>query len=197
VWFVLKATRSHRELVQLPLERPVGLTRAREARIGRLIVENFVENSLRVAWLLGILLFAPFCTFSPEARMAQKEPSTGPSRVRAAWYVLMGQRVTPVQMEAEWLEYQLIFDDILTRLSAQLARVSKNERERIKRELSDVGDPPARNVPATGPRRKDVVRARISAARGFPARGFPLRGFPEFKGRLKSENGSTEKEVEP
>lgn len=35
---------------------------------------------------------------------------------------------------AQWLEYELIFNDILTRLSAQLARQAKIEKKRLDRD---------------------------------------------------------------
>lgn len=61
--------------------------------------------------------------------MAQKKasetPHPAPGRLRSAWHVLMGTRVTPLQIQAEWLEYKLIFDDIMTRLGAQLARAAR------------------------------------------------------------------------
>jgi len=46
--------------------------------------------------------------------------------------VLLGQRLVPEQIQAEWLEYQLIFSDLLNRQSAQLARHAKAEKERLK-----------------------------------------------------------------
>lgn len=62
-----------------------------------------------------------------------KDPSERtrrPGRLRSALQVLLGQRLTPEQIQAEWLEYQVIFNDILTRWSASLARQAKVEKER-------------------------------------------------------------------
>lgn len=58
------------------------------------------------------------------------------SRWVHAWRVLRGQEVTPHQVAAEWLEYKLIFNDILTRLGAQLARAAKVEHKRLKKQLA-------------------------------------------------------------
>lgn len=98
--------------------------------------------------------------------MAQNEPRELPvGRLRGAWYVLMGQRVTPLQMRAEWLEYKLIFEDILTRFGAQLSRSTKAEKKRAEREL-DSREPP--EMQRTG---KAAVRARVAAQQGLTLRG--------------------------
>ena len=41
--------------------------------------------------------------------------------------------MVPAQIQAEWLEYQLIFSDLLNRQSAMLARAAKEERKRLRR----------------------------------------------------------------
>lgn len=56
-----------------------------------------------------------------------------PGRLRSAVQVLLGQRLVPAQIQAEWLEYQLIFGDLLQRQSAMLARAAKEERKRLRR----------------------------------------------------------------
>ena len=58
-----------------------------------------------------------------------------PGRLRAALAVLLGERLVPLQIHAEWAEYQMAFDDLLKRLSAQLARQAKAERARVERLL--------------------------------------------------------------
>lgn len=53
------------------------------------------------------------------------------------------------EVMAQWAEYQLIFNDILTRLSAQLARQARMEKKRLERIARDVPDlipPPAPQV---------------------------------------------------
>ncbi len=86
-------------------------------------------------------------------------------RVVEAWRVLMGQRVTPVQIQAEWVEYKMIFEDILQRFSAQLARNAKMEKKRLKRLAEDA---PTERPEVVGPRdRKAVLRSRAAAMRGL------------------------------
>lgn len=95
--------------------------------------------------------------------MPQEKPTPRPpGRLRAAWYVLLGQRLTPLQIEAEWLEFKLIFEDILTRFGAQLARNAQSEKKRINRELEPDSREPAVHVSP-----KAAVRSRIAAARGI------------------------------
>lgn len=64
-----------------------------------------------------------------------------PGKFRAAWSVLRGQRLVPLQVQAEWLTYQQIFDDVLQRLGAQLARQAKAESDRLKRYLRENPEP--------------------------------------------------------
>ena len=92
---------------------------------------------------------------------ANREPRLG--RIRAAWYVLMGQRVTPQQLHADWLEYQQIFNDLLDRWSAKLARDAKAEKERIKRLDVPVVQPVA-PIPSDT---KTELRRRVANMRGF------------------------------
>lgn len=94
--------------------------------------------------------------------MAQSGDS--PGRFLAAWQVLMGRRVTPLQIHAEWLEYKVIFDDILSRLSTQLARQAKMEKDRIKRISIEAEEPTRRFVPRD---RKAELRSRAATVRGL------------------------------
>lgn len=91
---------------------------------------------------------------------ANPEPRLG--RIRAAWYVLMGHRVTPQQIQAEWVEYQQIFNDLLERWSAKLARDAKAEKQRIKRL-----DVPPDIQPTAAPDTKTELRRRVANMRGF------------------------------
>lgn len=75
----------------------------------------------------------------------RERPEREPGRLRAMWAVLLGERLVPLQLQAEWVDYKLIFDDILKRLSAQLARQSKAHKRDLERILEDqvpvVGNP--------------------------------------------------------
>ena len=92
---------------------------------------------------------------------ANPEPKVG--RLRAAWYVLMGQRVTPQQLQADWVEYQFIFNDILERWSATLARDARQEKDRIKR--LDGATPVA--LPPQPSDAKQELRRKVAKMRGF------------------------------
>ena len=56
-----------------------------------------------------------------------------PGRLRAAWMALLGHPVVPDQIRAEWAQAQLVFHDLLTQLSASLARQARAEKKRIER----------------------------------------------------------------
>lgn len=101
--------------------------------------------------------------------MAQDEPRTAPAgRLRSAWYVLMGRRTTPQQIASEWLEYKQIFDDLMTRLGAQLARQAKNQREALKAQLGEIPVEPLAPAPMMDERsaRKAELRARMGGNAG-------------------------------
>ena len=97
----------------------------------------------------------------------QNGANAGPrlGRIRAAWYVLMGQRVTPQQLQADWLEYQQIFNDLLDRWSAKLARDARAEKDRIKR--LDVPVNAVQVQPAEPANVKTELRRRVANMRGF------------------------------
>ena len=83
-------------------------------------------------------------------------------RLKSAIRVLLGQRVTPLQIEKEWLEYKMIFEDLLQRWSASLARDAKAEKARIDR-LNESRAPA--QAPPQGT--KAELRARFAAMRGI------------------------------
>jgi len=62
---------------------------------------------------------------------------------------------------AQWLEYELIFNDILTRLNAQLARQAKMEKRRLEREST----PDARAAPRHIPTTKQQLRSQYALSR--------------------------------
>lgn len=78
----------------------------------------------------------------------------------------MGQRVTPQQIVADWVEYQQMFNDLLERWSAKLARDAKAEKERIKR--LDAATPVAL-VPQqpSNTQTKTELRSKVAKMRGF------------------------------
>lgn len=107
-----------------------------------------------------------------------------PGRFRAAWLVLRGQPLVPQQIRAEWLEYQQIFDDVLQRLSAQLARQAKSEKRRLE-SLFDQ-QPLSRDVPP--PRsKKEELRSRVAAMRGVG----PQLSLPNGSDPLPQEEEET------
>jgi len=110
--------------------------------------------------------------------MSQPSPRDRPeSRWRSAWQVFWGRRTTPLQIEAEWLEYKLVFEDILTRLGAQLARVAKAEKKRLDVQLEEQ---PELELETGGG--KHALRRRISR----------MRGVPQIRGRARQLNGLEE-----
>lgn len=98
----------------------------------------------------------------------------------------MGQQVTPLQIRAEWLEYKLIFDDLLGRMGTQLARQAKAERKRLQRqlELEEAPGPDSRPVALAGGR-KAQLRRMVAEGRGVPTKPArppgppPPPAFPE------------------
>jgi hypothetical protein len=66
-------------------------------------------------------------------------------------------------MQADWVEYQCIFDDLLKRWSAQLARDSRTEKDRIKR----LEGPPQTQQPVPPVDTKTELRRRVANLRGF------------------------------
>ncbi len=83
-------------------------------------------------------------------------------RIFAAWQVLMGQRLTPLQIQAEWVEYQQIFRDLLEQFSASLARQSKSEKKRLDRLGMEVEQEPAIPIDDRAARKAEL-RRRMTA----------------------------------
>lgn len=89
------------------------------------------------------------------------------TRFGAAWKVLKGERLVQRQIQAEWFEYQQIFNDLLQRLSAQLARQARSEKKRVRAlvqssQASDPSPPPQRELPLPTHSRKSELRRRYS-----------------------------------
>lgn len=53
----------------------------------------------------------------------------------------MGRRRVPFQIEAEWIEYKIAFDDIYTKLNAALARQAKLQKGLMKQIVAQEEDP--------------------------------------------------------
>lgn len=89
-------------------------------------------------------------------------------RLRRAWEALRGRNIYPsdiVRIQAEWVEYKLLFQDLLERQSAMLARQAKAEKARVARLQEDAPDrltPPHTSA-------KAAVRAQAAAMRGLAA----------------------------
>lgn len=89
----------------------------------------------------------------------------------------MGARVVPFQIQAEWIEYKVAFDDIFSKLSAAVARQSKLHKSMLE---SYVEQAPA---PVEMDGRKGEVRRRAGAhAAGLRAVG---GGMPRMHGPLR------------
>ncbi len=91
------------------------------------------------------------------------------SRLAGAWSVLRGERLAPLQLQAEWLDYRLMLDDVLKRLGAQLARQAKAETGRLKQLLTDVGEAEPAGPPSSRHHKVDLYRRAHAIGLGLPA----------------------------
>lgn len=91
-----------------------------------------------------------------------------PGRLRSAWSVLRGEALVPAQIVAEWAEYQQIFNDLLQRFSASLARQAKAEKARIKALSESIDESPQQELPLN---HKSAIRSRAAALHLSRARG--------------------------
>jgi len=78
----------------------------------------------------------------------------------------MGQRLVPFQIQAEWVQYQQIFQGQMEMFSSYLARSAKSEKARLKRIAEDLGAG-SETVPGLGSgvtreERKAELRKRMS-----------------------------------
>ena len=106
-----------------------------------------------------------------------------PGRLRAAWQVLHGERLVPSQIQGEWIEYQQIFESILQRLSAQLARQARSEKLRLE---SLIPEEPSHREPSRQDRKAEL-RRRAAVMRGVPFRVAP-KG-PEVAVIIENDQG--------
>lgn len=104
-----------------------------------------------------------------KTRKALQTPPRG--RIRAAWSVLMGQNVTPVQIRSEWLSYQIAFDGIFDKLSTALARLAKRDQREIQKKMELLANEPVNQghpIQPGGSDAKAQLRARVFGTR-FPS----------------------------
>ncbi|GMR14269.1 MAG: hypothetical protein BMS9Abin29_2514 [Gemmatimonadota bacterium] len=107
---------------------------------------------------------------SEDREAPELERPARPGYFRSLWHVLRGRSLVPDEILWQWFEYQQVFNDLLQRYSAQLARAAKAEKSRIKA-LSEALDPQPSSRPL--PRsHKAELRARAAALRGL---GVPSR----------------------
>lgn len=116
-----------------------------------------------------------------------QDPQSVPQRpgplVRFRSWILGDPRAEMMTLRAEWAEYQLIFNDLLARWSAKLAREAKMEKKRLAR-LAEVTEPDHRAPPVLPVSPKAALRSRFAAsvlAGSFgPTR--PQEGTPDVNG---------------
>lgn len=91
--------------------------------------------------------------------------------------MLRGQRLVPLQIQYEWIEYQLLFNDILTRFGSQLARQAKSEKKRVKAQLQDQHPEPSPQLELSPMHHSDLsahkseLRRRVAQSRGLTLNG--------------------------
>ena len=96
-----------------------------------------------------------------DTQREQERLAARPGRFRAAWAALLGHPVVPAQIRAEWAETQLVLHDMLTQLSASLARQARAEKKRIEDlHRSQAPESPASVVPPRSADPKAALRSR-------------------------------------
>lgn len=69
------------------------------------------------------------------------------------------------QIQAEWAEYQLLFNDLLLRFSALLARSAKAEKQRVRKQVEPEAPSGQRQLPLSYPRSSKSQLRSMAAAR--------------------------------
>ena len=120
------------------------------------------------------------------------QPTEAPRPRRTFWSWLRRDPDPSIAtVMAQWLEYELIFNDILTRLSAQLARQAKMEKRRLEREHTPDSRAAPRHIPTT----KQQLRSQYALSR-FGSR---IQNIIEQKqpigGQLELDSQSSENAV--
>jgi len=93
-------------------------------------------------------------------------------RFRNAVAVLFGRQLTPQQITAQWLEYQVAFDGIFDKLNVALARMAKRDSRAAERmaEVLAQGAPEPDIRSVTPHDRKAELRRRVFAGMRRPSR---------------------------
>lgn len=99
--------------------------------------------------------------------MAKEPNPRRPGRFISAFRVLMGRMTTPAQIQADWLEWELVLGGVLDRFGALLARQAKAEKKRVEQQLELQGPDHMENQPRSG---KAELYARANQLRGFNAK---------------------------
>lgn len=95
-------------------------------------------------------------------------------RFRAAWYVLCGSRLVHHQIQSEWLDYQVTFNDLINRWSALLARQAKAEKKRMTDQLDSLSGEPAEPALVASPGgHKAYLRSLVAGRHQAPSRSQP------------------------
>jgi len=64
----------------------------------------------------------------------------GPGKLRSAWLVLMGQRIVPQQMTAEWALIQTQAADMFNKFSSLAARLVKAQRTAMNNAMEEIDE---------------------------------------------------------
>ena len=94
---------------------------------------------------------------------AERKPPGVLARVFGAMARRRDPELSIAQVMAQWAEYELIFNDILQRLNAQLARQAKYEKRRLEAQTAEA--PPVQPVTPTYSDPKQALRSRYAAQR--------------------------------
>jgi len=102
-----------------------------------------------------------------------ESPTAAPrGRFKAAWSVWRGESITPPEIRAQWISYQIAFDSIFDKLSVSLARLAKREQRAIATRMETIANEPTTSglqIGSGGADRKAELRARVFGGR-FPTR---------------------------
>lgn len=86
-----------------------------------------------------------------------------------AWAVWRGEEITPPEIRAQWISYQIAFDSIFDKLSVSLARLAKREQRAVAARLETISNEPTPQRLPPGPAsgdRKAALRARVFGTGG-------------------------------
>ena len=81
-----------------------------------------------------------------EPDKTQETPQKRTSRLRNAWRVLRGEPVVPSAIRAEWVGWQIEFENLLDKISAAAARAYERDRVKLKAAEKEIKELEARAV---------------------------------------------------